>query len=226
MRAAFLRGALLAGLLGLGAAQATVAPTLSLEQQARRAEVIVRATLGSPVDVRDGDVTYVAYPLTVTETIAGDPATLPRHEGAPALLFLKGASDLPQLRAGQDVIALLYSARMDSPVVGFNQGLYPVVNGSLVPGVALGTATPPTSAAPASTAPASTTPASTAPASGGTTPAPTTAPLPAPIPAPGSTPGGPPADPPAATPADPATPLITDPAKLRAAILAAREARP
>ncbi|PIG99031.1 hypothetical protein AMD26_007040 [Deinococcus sp. UR1] len=211
-----MRGALLAGLLGLGAAQATVAPTLSLEQQARRAEVIVRATLGSPVDVRDGNVTYVAYPLTVTETIAGDPATLPRHEGAPALLFLKGASDLPQLRAGQDVIALLYSARMDSPLVGFNQGLYPVVNGSLVPGVALGTATPPTSAAPASTAPAS----------GGATPAPTTAPIPAPIPAPGSTPGGPPADPPAATPADPATPLITDPAKLRAAILAAREARP
>lgn len=226
MRAAFLRGALLAGLLGLGAAQATVAPTLSLEQQARRAEVIVRATLGSPVDVRDGDVTYVAYPLTVTETIAGDPATLPRHEGAPALLFLKGASDLPQLRAGQDVIALLYSARMDSPLVGFNQGLYPVVNGSLVPGVALGTATPPTSAAPASTAPASTAPASTAPASGGATPAPTTAPSPAPIPAPGSTPGGSPAAPPAATPADPATPLITDPAKLRAAILAAREARP
>ncbi len=226
MRAAFLRGALLAGLLGLGAAQATVAPTLSLEQQARRAEVIVRATLGSPVDVRDGNVTYVAYPLTVTETIAGDPATLPRHEGAPALLFLKGASDLPQLRAGQDVIALLYSARMDSPLVGFNQGLYPVVNGSLVPGVALGTATPPTSTAPASAAPASTAPASTAPASGGAAPAPTTAPIPAPIPAPGSTPGGPPADPPAATPADPATPLITDPAKLRAAILAAREARP
>lgn len=214
MRAAFLRGALLAGLLGLGAAQATVAPILSLEQQARRAEVIVRATLGSPVDVRDGDVTYVAYPLTVTETIAGDPATLPRHEGAPALLFLKGASDLPQLRAGQDVIALLYSARMDSPLVGFNQGLYPVVNGSLVPGVALGTATPPTSTAPASTAPAS-----TAPASGGATPAPTTAPSPAPIPAPGSTPADPPV-------ANPANPLITDPAKLRAAILAAREARP
>ncbi|MBX8465381.1 hypothetical protein K5D85_09485 [Deinococcus sp. RIT780] len=219
-----MRGALLAGLLGLGAAQATVAPTLSLEQQARRAEVIVRATLGSPVDVRDGDVTYVAYPLTVTETIAGDPATLPRHEGAPALLFLKGASDLPQLRAGQDVIALLYSARMDSPLVGFNQGLYPVVNGSLVPGVAPGTATPPTSAAPASTAPASTAPASTAPAStapasGGATPAPTTAPSPAPIPAPGSTPADPPA-------ANPANPLITDPAKLRAAILAAREARP
>lgn len=219
MRAAFLRGALLAGLLGLGAAQATVAPTLNLEQQARRAEVIVRATLGSPVDVRDGNVTYVAYPLTVTETIAGDPATLPRHEGAPALLFLKGASDLPQLRAGQDVIALLYSARMDSPLVGFNQGLYPVVNGSLVPGVALGTATPPTSAAPASTAPASTAPASTAPASGGATPAPTTAPSPAPIPAPGSTPAAPPA-------ATPANPFITDPAKLRAAILAAREARP
>lgn len=208
MRAAFLRGALLAGLLGLGAAQGTVAPTLSLEQQARRAEVIVRATIGSPVDVRDGNVTYVAYPLTVTETIAGDPATLPRQEGAPALLFLKGVADLPEVRAGQDVIALLYSARMDSPLVGFNQGWYPVVNGSLVPGVAL-----------AATAPTSAAPASVPPASAGAVPVPTTAP----IPAPGSASGGPPTTPPAGTPA---APLITDPAKLRAAILAAREARP
>lgn len=197
-----LRGALLAGLLGLGAAQATAAPTLSLEQQARKAEVIVRATLGPPAEVRDGDVTYVAYPLTVTETIAGDPASLPRQAGAPALLFLKGLADLPDLRAGQDVIALLYSARLDSPLVGFNQGLYPVVNGSLVPGVTLAAApatpsapgTPPT---PAVTPTAATSPAATTP--------------PSPIPA--------------ATTPPPAT-VITDPARLRAAILAAREARP
>lgn len=187
-----LRGALLAGLLGLGAAQATVAPTLSLEQQARKAEVIVRATLGPPAEVRDGDVTYVAYPLTVTETIAGDPASLPRQGGAPALLFLKGLADLPDLRAGQDVIALLYSARLDSPLVGFNQGLYPVVNGSLVPGVTL-------AAAPAAPSAPGTPPTSAATPTAATSPAATTPP--------------------------PAT-VVTDPARLRAAILAAREARP
>ncbi|GAA0515712.1 hypothetical protein [Deinococcus depolymerans] len=179
-----LQATLLAGLLGLtGAARATTAPPLTLAQQARKAEVIVRATLGTPAEVRDGDVTYVAYPLTVTETIAGDPASLPRQGGAPALLFLKGVADLPDLRSGQDVIALLYAGRFDSPLVGFNQGFYPVVNGSLVPGVSV-------------------TPAVTA-----VTPAT-------------------PAVPPAATPTPPATETITDPAKLRAAILAAREVRP
>ncbi|GAA5438687.1 hypothetical protein Dcae01_00176 [Deinococcus caeni] len=197
-----LRGVLLVGLLGLGAAQATAAPTLSLEQQARKAEVIVRATLGPPAEVRDGDVTYVAYPLTVTETIAGDPASLPRQGGAPALLFLKGLADLPDLRAGQDVIALLYSARLDSPLVGFNQGLYPVVNGSLVPGVTL-------AAAPAAPSAPGTPPTSAATPTAATSPAATTPPSPIP----------------AATTPPPAT-VVTDPARLRAAILAAREARP
>lgn len=197
-----LRGALLVGLLGLGAAQATAAPTLSLEQQARKAEVIVRATLGPPAEVRDGDVTYVAYPLTVTETIAGDPASLPRQGGAPALLFLKGLADLPDLRTGQDVIALLYSARLDSPLVGFNQGLYPVVNGSLVPGVTL-------AAAPAAPSAPGTPATSAATPTAATSPAATTPPSPIP----------------AATTPPPAT-VVTDPARLRAAILAAREARP
>ncbi|MFT2719154.1 hypothetical protein ACMT4L_04045 [Deinococcus sp. A31D244] len=174
-----LLGTLLAILPGsLLTAQATTAPTLTLAQQARKAQVIVRATVGQPADVQEGGVTYVAYPLTVTETLAGDPAGLPQQGGAPALFFLKGVADLPALRAGQDVIALLYTARLDSPLVGFNQGLYPVVNGAIVPasGVAAPVATPP-------------------------------------APAPGS---------PAVTPEA----ALTDPAKLRAAILAAREARP
>ncbi len=189
-RGAVLLGALLAVLPGsLLMAQATTAPPLTLAQQARKAQVIVRATLGQPSDVQEGGVTYVAVPLTVTETLAGDPASLPQREGAPALFFLKGAADLPALRAGMDVIALLYTDRLDSPLVGFYQGLYPVVNGAIVNGTSVNGASVPASGA---AAPTAAPPAVAAPGTPGVTP----------------------------------EAAITDPAKLRAAILAAREARP
>ncbi|PTA67496.1 hypothetical protein C8263_13005 [Deinococcus arcticus] len=115
-------------------AAATTAPTLTLEQQAKKAEVIVRAKLGPAAEVRVGELIYSVYPLTVTETIAGDPARLPQHEGAPALFVLKDLADLPPLSAGQEVVALLYTARLDSPFVGFNQGLYAVSGGSVKAG--------------------------------------------------------------------------------------------
>lgn len=123
---------LLAAALGGNAAHATTAPVLTLEAQAKKAEVIIRAVLGTPATVQDGAVTYLAYPIAeLKETVAGNPASLPQHEGKPALFFLQGAQDLPTLQAGQEVFALLYARKLDSPLVGFNQGLYPVVNGSV-----------------------------------------------------------------------------------------------
>ena len=94
-------------------------------------QVIVRVTLGAVQTVRDGDVTYLAYPLEVTEVIAGDPATLPQVGGKPALFVLQGVQDLPKFSARQEALALLYAGRMDSPLVGFNQGWYPVVGGKV-----------------------------------------------------------------------------------------------
>ncbi|GGM40035.1 hypothetical protein GCM10008956_15590 [Deinococcus arenae] len=131
-----LLAAALAGpaLTALSPALATTAPTLTLAQQAQRAEVIVRATLGTPAEVKDGEVTYLAYPLTVTETIVGDATRLPQQGGKPALFVLKGVDGLPDLRAGLEVVALLYAARLDSPVVGFNQGLYAVTGGKVTAG--------------------------------------------------------------------------------------------
>lgn len=130
-----MRAWLLAALLGTASlAAATTAPSLSLEQQAKKAEVIVRAKLGPAAEVKVGELVYAVYPLTVTETIAGDPAWLPQHEGAPALFILKDLADLPTLAAGQDVVALLYTARLDSPFVGFNQGLYAVTDGAVKAG--------------------------------------------------------------------------------------------
>ncbi|GHF82105.1 hypothetical protein [Deinococcus ficus] len=127
MKRLTLLGALLAG-----AGLATTAPDLTLQQQARKADVIVRAVLGAATTVKDGDVTYTVIPLAeIKDAVAGDVARLPVHEGKPALFFLRGVDDLPTLGSGQEVFALLYAARADSPLVGFNQGLYPVVNGQV-----------------------------------------------------------------------------------------------
>lgn len=125
-----LAGAAALTLWGAGAGATAVTP-LTLAQQAQKAEVIVRATLGTPTTDKEGDVTYTVYPLTVTETIAGDAASLPQHMGQPALFFLQGVQDLPALSGGQEVFALLYARKADSPLVGFNQGLYPVTNGAV-----------------------------------------------------------------------------------------------
>lgn len=197
--------------LALGAApltaQATTAPTLTLTQQARKAAVIVRATLGTSTRVTEGDVTWVAYPLTVGEAVVGDPATLPQREGKPALYLLAGLEGVPELRAGQEGFFLLYPGRLDSPLVGFSQGFYPIVNGRVTrPG-----ATGEGGAVAGTTTPAPATPAS--PAAPGTPAANTTptAPGTAGAAAPGTgTAGGTTATPPA-TPGTPAAPASASP---------------
>nr|WP_256487908.1 hypothetical protein [Deinococcus sp. HSC-46F16] len=233
-------------------AQATTAPTLTLTQQARKAAIIVRATLGTSTRVTEGDVTWVVYPLTVGEAVVGDPAALPQREGKPALYVLAGLEGVPELRAGQEGFFLLYGGRMDSPLVGFSQGFYPIVNGQVTrpgaaaadtaatsstatataPAAATGTATTPTTPATTgtagtppttTTAPGTTTP--TAPAATGTTTTGTTGTTP---PA-ATTPTTPPATPstpattaPAATAPADPNAFPTDPAAFRDALRAAR----
>ncbi|MPY66243.1 hypothetical protein F8S09_05955 [Deinococcus sp. SDU3-2] len=186
-RALTLLAALTLGTVPL-AAQATTAPTLTLTQQARKAAIIVRATLGTSTRVTEGDVTWVVYPLTVGEAVVGDPATLPQREGKPALYLLAGLEGVPELRAGQEGFFLLYGGRLDSPLVGFSQGFYPIVNGQVTrpgataadtastgtgtvtattPAAATGTATTP--ATPATTGTAGTPPTATTPTTSGTT---------------------------------------------------------
>lgn len=114
-----------------GASALALSVPLTLAQQAQKAEVIVRATLGQAQPVKEGDVTYTAYPLDVKETVAGDVNSLPQLNGKPALMFLQGLEDTPKLSAGQEAVLLLYARRLDSPVVGVNQGAYVVQNGKV-----------------------------------------------------------------------------------------------
>lgn len=120
-------------LLGLGGARGAgvVAPALPLETQARRAEVIVRGSLGAPQTVSENGVSWRVYPLKLTEAVAGDAARLPAAGGEPAPYVWAEATDLPNWRTGQDAFFLLYTARLDSPLVGYNQGYYAVVNGQV-----------------------------------------------------------------------------------------------
>lgn len=240
---------LTAAVLGAGvpAAGATTAPALTLTQQARKADVIVRASLGTPKSLKEGEVTWVVYPLTVTETIAGDTASLPQTEGKPALYILSGLEDGPVLRAGQEAFFLLYTRRLDSPIVGFTQGVYPLENGRVtrtgppVPGItealaaASGSSTPASpgsvGASPATNTTATSSAGSSAVGTGGTgtgtTSSPTTPPASG-ASAPGAaSPGAAPGTvvgPAAPTPAPAADPL-GDPAKFRDALRAAREAK-
>lgn len=240
------RALILLAALALGAAprgaQATTAPPLTLTQQAKKADVIIRATPGTPSTVKDGEVTWLVYPLSITETVAGDPASLPQLAGKPALYLLSGVEGLPELRAGQDAFLLLYSKRLDSPIVGFAQGLYPVENGKVTrPGAdteasadtsAAGSNTGMNAQATPATLPGSPiAPSGTAPGSSTGT-ALSTAPNPVPntTPTPSPTPGANPA--PATTSATVSAPapndpnaIPSDPAKFRDALIAARGAK-
>jgi hypothetical protein len=249
-RALTLLAALALGTLPLSAG-ATTAPPLTLTQQAKKADVIVRATLGPATSVKEGEVTWTVYPLTVTETVAGDAASLPQQDGKPALYLLSGTEGLPELRAGQEAFLLLYSRKLDSPVVGFTQGFYPIENGRVTrpgtgagvaastapasPGTPAATATPPTSTpttpaattatpAPTTQTPATLTPAAPTPAAPAT-PATGSATAPA-TPATTTSPAAATATPPTTTPTptDP-DPIETDPAKFRDALRAARGAQ-
>ncbi len=130
-----LRLALISLLLG-GAAHGTLFQTLTLAQQAKKADVIVQATIGTPTTATEGGQTYAVYPLKVSETLAGDAATLPQTVGSqdgngPALYVLSGVDSAPTFQAGQEAVLLLYKGRLDSPLVGYNQGAY-LISGGLV----------------------------------------------------------------------------------------------
>ncbi len=116
--------------------RATTFAALSLEQQAKKADVIVQATIGAPTTVTEAGRTYNVYPLKVSETLAGDAAMLPQiggtqGGGSPALYVLSGMERGPSFQSGQEAVLLLYKGRFDSPLVGFNQGAY-LVSGGLV----------------------------------------------------------------------------------------------
>ena len=223
MKRLLLTGALVA----LGLAGATYAPPLTLAQQARKAEVIVRATVGAAASVQEGGQSWTVYPLTVAETLAGDAQSLPQYQNKPSLWVLSGLQDGP-LVSGGEMMLLLYKAKYDSPMVGFNQGLYPVsgaASSKVVSNLPQGTPGAAVAPAPATTTPNS---VSSPPAAVDTAAPPATktaSPPPAadaspavdPVPAAPVPPASPVADSTTTTPALPTTPPAALPAPSPAA---------
>ena len=122
---ALLVGSLLAG----GVAQATTFAPLTLVQQAKKADVIVQATIGIPMGVTENNQVYVVYPLKISETRAGDASTLPQTVGSqggsgPALFVLSGVESAPVFQVGQEVVLLLYKGRMIKITVNYYDGTF------------------------------------------------------------------------------------------------------
>jgi hypothetical protein len=120
----------------LGTAAATVYAKLALEQQVERAEVIVHAVIkGVGVSVR-ANRPWTNYTLEPKRFVRGQESDLPRVGAGPAAapgfsvlggetLRMEGA---PSFKQAEEVVLLLYTKPYDSPIVGFRQGAYRVIN--------------------------------------------------------------------------------------------------
>ncbi|MBB6096769.1 hypothetical protein HNR42_000181 [Deinobacterium chartae] len=122
-------------------AHATTVLPLSLQEQAKRAEIIVHARISAVSDETRGDLPWRVYVLDVKEIIAGDPKELPQVSGAPSFAILGGnlsgqnvtLEGAPVLSAESEYILMLYKTPYDNPIVGFNQGVYFIQNGRVSP---------------------------------------------------------------------------------------------
>ncbi len=119
----------------IGTAFATVYTKLSLEQQIEKAEVIVHTAIKSVSAETRAGKPWVVYALDPKRFVLGVATDLPQTAGAPsfavygsATVRLEGA---PSFKVGDEVVLMLYKSAYDSPVVGFRQGAYRIVDGKV-----------------------------------------------------------------------------------------------
>jgi hypothetical protein len=113
-------------------ALATTFQKLTLEQQVERAQVIVRATIGTVTQETRGGRPWTVYALTVKTALRGEASALPQRANAPSIAVLGGTTQngtvrlegAPAFKTGEDWLLMLYTTAFDSPVVGFRQGAY------------------------------------------------------------------------------------------------------
>lgn len=155
MKLRFLMASLLLGMAG-----ATTLAPLDLADQVKKADLILHIKVKGIQVQNDNasDLPWRIYAFDVLETLLGDPKTLPASDddktnGLPTLAVL-GGGDLtlefaPELKPvneekgkewSGEYIVMLYKPlskelgkNYDSPIVGFNQGIYSVQNGAVAP---------------------------------------------------------------------------------------------
>jgi hypothetical protein len=115
-----------------GSARATTYAKLTLEQQVEKADVIVRASIKQKtLETRAGKI-WTVYTVNVAKFYKGSTETFKDSSFAvfdSEKVKLEGA---PKFNENDDLFLLLYAKTYDSPIVGFRQGAYKVLEGEKV----------------------------------------------------------------------------------------------
>ncbi len=129
------RVATIALILIFGTAFATTYAKLSLEQQVEKADVIVRASIKQKsLETRSGKI-WTVYSLNIAKFYKGSLDTFKDSSFAvfdSEKVKLEGA---PRFAQNDDLFLLLYTKSYDSPIVGFRQGAYKVLEGAKIVGL-------------------------------------------------------------------------------------------
>ncbi len=126
------RATLVGLILIFGSALATTYAKLTLEQQVEKADVIVRASIKQKTQETRAGKIWTLYSLNVAKFYKGSAETF-KDSGFAVFdsekVKLEGA---PQFVVNDDLFLLLYTKTYDSPIVGFRQGAYKVLEGGKV----------------------------------------------------------------------------------------------
>ncbi len=126
------RVATIALILIFGTALATTYAKLSLEQQVEKADVIVRASIKQKTQETRAGKIWTVYSLSIAKFYKGSAETFKDSSFAvfdSEKVKLEGA---PKFNESDDLFLLLYAKTYDSPIVGFRQGAYKVLEGGKV----------------------------------------------------------------------------------------------
>ena len=126
------RVAIIALIVLFGAAFATTYAKLTLAQQVEKADVIVRASIKQKTQETRAGKIWTVYSLEVSKFYKGDKDTFKDSSFAVFDSDKAKLEGAPRFNEKDDVFLLLYSKAYDSPIVGFRQGAYKVLEGNKI----------------------------------------------------------------------------------------------
>ncbi|GGJ30362.1 hypothetical protein [Deinococcus roseus] len=117
-------------LLALGAAQATTVSVLGFEDQIKKADVVVHVRIVDVKTIQNKNYPWKQYTLSIKDTLKGNASMLSQLPEGPAINVLGGDTwqmeGAPAFKKDEEWVLMLYKTPYDSPVVGFNQGMYQI----------------------------------------------------------------------------------------------------
>ncbi|GEM47939.1 hypothetical protein DC3_35740 [Deinococcus cellulosilyticus NBRC 106333 = KACC 11606] len=122
--------------LTLGMAHATTVSALTFEEQVKKADVILHVRIVDVKTIQSKNYPWQQYTLSVKETLKGNANVLPQVQDVPSFNVLGGDTwtleGAPTFRKDEEWVVFLYKTPYDSPVVGFNQGMYRIQDGRVL----------------------------------------------------------------------------------------------